>query len=422
MNSGRRPRLALVHGEGLGMPMILAESADAAGCDLVWVIDSATVTSDWLMRLLRKLGTTLDIAGMSDDEAAEALRACEPDGIIAYAEPLIPIASALAVRLGLDYHDEATTRRLTDKFAQRQALRDAGLPVPRFVVVPGDPSAEEIDALMTSVDFPVVLKPRRGAAGRDTVLARDPDELRHLIAEHATPPGDTPTSSMIVEEYLVGASPPPSPIFADYVSVESVVSAGTISHLAVTGRFPLAPPFRESGFVIPSDLGPSDRRDVLDVASRAITALGVRVGFLHTEIKLTPDGPRVIEVNGRLGGDIPDMMTHAAGIDLLSMSKRVALGEHVVFDGLIPTSRVGYVFYVQAPQSARRVLRVEGLAELGELPGVDSVFLARQPGDDVDWREGSHQFVFSVIGAADDYEGVLATKRFVDEEVTMTFE
>jgi hypothetical protein len=68
------------------------------------------------------------------------------------------------------------------------------------------------------------------------------------------------------------------------------------------------------------------------------------------------------------------------------------------------------------------VLRVEGLAELGELPGVDSVFLARQPGDDVDWREGSHQFVFSVIGAADDYEGVLATKRFVDEEVTMTLE
>ncbi len=305
MTTGRRPRLALVHGEGLGMPMVLAESADAAGCELVWVIDSSKVTSDWLMRLLRKLGTTVDIGGMSDDEAAEALRVCEPDGIIAYADPLIPVASALAVRLGLDYHDELTTQRLTDKFAQRQALQDAGLPVPRFVVVPADPSAEEIDTLMAAVDFPVVLKPRRGAAGRDTVLAHDADELRRLIAEHATPPDDTPGSSMIVEEYLVGASPPPSALFADYVSVESVVSAGTISHVAVTGRFPLAPPFRESGFVIPSDLGPSDTRAVLDVASRAIAALGVRVGFLHTEIKLTPDGPRIIEVNGRLGGAIP---------------------------------------------------------------------------------------------------------------------
>jgi biotin carboxylase len=403
------------------MPMMLAESADAAGCDLVWVIDSSNVTSDWLMRLLRKLGTTVDIAGLSDDEAAEALRPSQPDGIIAYADPLMATASALATRLGLDYHDEATTTRLTDKFAQRQALRDAGVPVPRFVVVPPNPTDEDIDALAAAVDFPVVLKPRHGAAGRDTVLAGDRDELRQLIGELATP-RSLPYPSMIVEEYLVGASPPPSPRFADYVSVESLVCAGKISHIAVTGRFPLAEPFRESGFVIPSDLGPTDTKDVLDLASLAISALGVRIGFLHTEIKLTADGPRIIEVNGRLGGSIPVMMTQATGVDVMELSKRVALGEHIVFDDLIPASRVGYLFYVQAPMAARRVVAVEGLTELSEFPGVDSVFLARQPGDEVDWRKGSHQYVFSVVGAAPDHEGVLATKRFIDEEVRMTFD
>ena len=46
---------------------------------------------------------------------------------------------------------------------------------------------------------------------------------------------------------------------------------------------------------------------MLDIASMAIKALGVRVGFLHTEIKLTPDGPRIIEVNGRLGGSVAEM-------------------------------------------------------------------------------------------------------------------
>ncbi len=403
------------------MPMVLAESADAAGCDLVWVIDSSKVTSDWLMRLLRKLGTTIDIAGLSDDEAAEALRPTHPDGIITYADPLIPTASALATRLGLDFHDETTSARLTDKFAQRQALRDAGVPGPRFAVVPANPTDEDIDALAAAVDFPVVLKPRHGAAGRDTVPAADADELRQRIGELATPPG-IPYPSMIVEEYLVGASPPPSSRFADYVSVESVVCAGKISHVAVTGRFPLAEPFRESGFVIPSDLGPTDTKDVLDAASEAIAALGVTIGFLHTEIKLTADGPRIIEVNGRLGGSVPAMMTHATGVDVMELSKRVALGEHVVFDDLIPTSRVGYLFYVQAPKSARRVVAVEGLTELSEYPGVDSVFLSRQPGDEVDWRKGSHQYVFSVTGAADDHEAVLATKRFIDEEVTMTFE
>jgi biotin carboxylase len=161
---------------------------------------------------------------------------------------------------------------------------------------------------------------------------------------------------------------------------------------------------------------------VLDLASLAISALGVRIGFLHTEIKLTADGPRIIEVNGRLGGSIPVMMTQATGVDVMELSKRVALGEHIVFDDLIPASRVGYLFYVQAPMAARRVVAVEGLTELSEFPGVDSVFLARQPGDEVDWRKGSHQYVFSVIGAAPDHESVLATKRFIDEEVRMTFD
>jgi biotin carboxylase len=411
--------LALVLGEGLGMPMMLADSADAAGCRIVWVIDSSQVSSDWLMRLLRKLGTTVDIAGLSDDEAAEALRLCEPDGIITYADSLIPVASALALRLGLDYHDEATTRYLTDKFAQREALRAGGLPVPRSIIVRAD--LRDITTVVASVDFPVVLKPRQGAAGRDTVRARDADELRQHISEH-TAPSTGPEASMVVEEYLFGASPSPSPLFADYVSVESVVSAGRISHVAVTGRFPLAEPFRESGFVLPSDLGASDTKEVLDVAAKAISALGVRIGFLHTEIKLTPNGPRVIEVNGRLGGSIPSMMAQATGVDLMPLSKRVALGDAIVFDDLIPADRVGYNFYVQAPQWARRVVSIEGLDELRALPGVDTVFLARPPGDEVDWRKGSHEFVFSVVGAADDHQGALAVKRFIDKEVKMTFD
>jgi biotin carboxylase len=416
--------LALVHAEGLASPLLLAESADTAGCDLVWVIDTSELTSNWMPRLLRKLGTVVDIAGMSKDEAADALRPCEPDGVISYADPLIPVASALAGRLGLDYHDAETSRRLTDKLTQRQALLDGGLPVPRFRRVPPHRTPDEVDALVAGIDFPIVLKPRRGAGGRDTVLARDAAELAALLAVHAAPDGapDGGTeASMVIEEYLVGAVPSPSALFADYVSVESLVCDGRVSHVAVTGRFPLAEPFRESGFVIPSDLGPADIEAVLDVAVRAVSALGVRIGFLHTEIKLTADGPRIIEVNGRLGGGVSEMMTQAAGIDLVAVSQRVALGERIVFDDLIPTARAGYLLYRQPPQWARQVVEVEGLDRLGAYPGVDFVFLNKKPGEDVDWRMGSHQFVFSVIGAADDHHGALAVKRFVEEEVDVTF-
>ena len=110
---------------------------------------------------------------------------------------------------------------------------------------------------------------------------------------------------MVIESYMVGASPPPSGQFSDYVSVESVVADGVISHLAVTGRLPQAEPFRETGLIIPTDFEPSVVEELLRVATAAIRAIGVRIGCLHTEIKLTDKGPRVIEVNGRIGGFVP---------------------------------------------------------------------------------------------------------------------
>ena len=128
---------------------------------------------------------------------------------------------------------------------------------------------------------------------------------------------------------------------------------------------------------------------------------------LHIEIKLTPDGPRVIEVNGRLGGGIPEMVALAADIDLFEVSLRVALGEHLVFDDLVRTDRVAYILSPQPPQWARQVVSVEGLDQLGEYPGVETITLNRQPGDDIDWRQGNFEFVFSVLGAAPDPQGVL---------------
>ena len=420
-STGRCPVLVIVHGEGSVSAMKLAEAADSV-CEIVWLVDEGEFTEPRMLRFLRKLGTTIDMSGMSLDETADALRACQPDGILAFAEHLIPIASMMAERLGLDYHDSMVTKRLVDKFEQREALRAAGLPVPRFVVVPPSPTPADIDAIASHVDFPVVLKPRRGAGSRDTVRVGDVAQLRAALDQPSTPtPAGAQDEPMIVEEFLVGTPTETGPDFADYISVESLVSGGTISHMAVTGRFPLAEPFRESGLFIPSDISPSLTEKVLDVATKAISAIGVHVGFLHTEIKLTPNGPQIIEVNGRLGGSIPEMSALALGVDLFELAFRVAVGEHVVFDTLLPTTGVGYLFTPHSPQWARRVVGVEGLDRLGEYPGVKTVFLNRQPGDDIDWRKGSLEFVFSVIGAAPDYGSLLAVKQFLDEKVKVTY-
>ena len=415
----RRRVLAIVYGAGSVSAMKLSGPARAL-CDLVWVVDSSEFEDTVMMRLLRKLGTTIDVVGMAEADIVDALRPFEPDGIVAYADAQIGLASVLAGRLGLDYHDAEVAERLLDKTTQRRALRAAGLPVPRGADVPPSPTPDDVAALVAAVDFPVVLKPRHGAASRDTVLVQDAAELAQLLAE---PPYADSGAEMVVEEYMVGASPPPSAQFADYLSVESIVVNGTINHVCVTGRTPQAEPFRETGYVIPSDFSPPLIEASLALAAQAMTALGVRTGCFHTEIKATTAGLRVIEVNGRLGGFVPEVLEVAVpGMNFYEISQRVALGEHLEFVDVVTTEdRVGYLVVEQPPLFARAVASVEGLDRLAEYDGVDSVTLARQPGDAVDWRKGSHELVWSVIGAAADYEGVKAVQQFIAAEVNVTY-
>ncbi|MFZ2058776.1 MAG: hypothetical protein WAV54_15335, partial [Acidimicrobiales bacterium] len=200
------------------------------------------------------------------------------------------------------------------------------------------------------------------------------------------------------------------------------VAAGEISHVAVTGRFPLAEPFRETGFFIPAELPHAQLAAVLEVATAALRALGVRTGDFHTEIKLTPDGPRVLEVNGRLGGGVPEMLSQASGVSLFDLSMSVALGERVVVDGPVPCARVGWRFLFQPPTSARGVVSIGGLDRLAELGGVNAIFVNRSPGDPVDWREGTRHYIYSVYGVSADYDGLLEIDRFLHEEVSIVYD
>jgi glutathione synthase/RimK-type ligase-like ATP-grasp enzyme len=417
--AGRRPVVVVVYGNGSQSPMAISQAA-ASLCDLAWVVDSSEPHATWNARLLRKLGTVVDRSGISDDETVELLRPLHPDGIVAYFDGHITTASALAGGLGLEFPDAVVAQRLTDKSMQRAAFRDAGLPVPSCALVPSSPTPGEVDAIVDLVNFPVVIKPRYGAASRETHLAHDAAELRGFIAQLPASPGEP---AMVVEEYMAGASSPPSPMFADYVSVESVVVGGRIAHLAVTGRLQQAKPFRETGLVIPSDFAPSLQAEILELASAAIVAVGTRVGCLHTEIKITDDGPRLIEVNGRIGGFVAEVLALAApGVNLIEISLRAALGQAMDASDLIATEGVGYVIVRQPPQTARRVVSVEGLDVVAEQDGVDAVSLSRQPGDAVDWRLGSHEYVFSVLGAAPDYESVRALEARIDDKVIVTYE
>lgn len=408
------PRLAYVYNDWFG-PWAVKHAA-AGVCEPVWVVTGGEADVRATARMLRRLGTVVDVTGMGVDEAALAIGAHGPAGIATSFDGALVWTAEVAHRLGLPFMGAPAARRLTDKLAQREALRDAGLPGPRFWPVAALDDAPAWHALAREATFPAVLKPRCGWASRDTVRVRSLDQVRAIVADICRRDGSS-DPDMILEEYLGDRASAGDTGFAGYVSVESVVSEGRISHVAITGRPPLVEPFREGGAFIPSALGAADRARVTELATAALTAIEMQTGCAHTEIKLTPDGPRVIELNGRIGGPIPALLEAATGVQLLPIAMRIALGETVSFDTIPIPTHVAYMLAIYAPAAMQRVAGVDGIDALRAHPDIAEVVLHRGPGDAVDWREGSAGRVVSVSGSVADHDALRQTTRFVDEHL-----
>lgn len=308
--------------------------------------------------LLERLGDVVP-ARQTAEDTAEDIRPLFPDGILTFNETLLPFTSTLADELGLPFHDEETTLLAVDKFRQRERLRAAGVDTVRSAVV-GAPN-EVADAL-ARVGLPAIVKPLRGGGSRHVYRVSDQARARALVDRLLTGTAEP----FVVEEYLVGLDVAP---FGDYVSVESAVSYGHVSHLAITGKTPLMPPFREAGQFWPAPLAAEEQQEVLDDTTAIITALGVRTGMVHTEFKLTADGPRLIEFNGRMGGFMQDMSERTGGPDLIALAARIALGERVR-QQLHQPRRVAFQYWNLAPIAPSRLEEVTGATVVRDLPAV----------------------------------------------------
>lgn len=410
-----RPTLALVYHPASFSVFQLMEAASEL-CSVAWVVDTSLDGSADQARILSRFGEIIDVTGKDSEAAAAAVSKVRPDGVLSFKDKRLRFTADLAEQLGLPFHSPEVARRLTDKFAQRQALRAGGVSVPSFQTVPQRRDSSRWAEFTAAARFPAVLKPRLDNEGsRDTVPVSSLEQLEEQTAQ-------TNGTEMVLEEYLGDRRQGVRSCFADYVSVESVLSHGQISHIAVTGRFPPAEPFRESGFFIEAELDPADRHEVLTTATAALRALGLETGCCHTEIKFTPHGARVIEVNGRIGGGVPEMLADISDMELLKVAMRVALGERIQYERPLEPERIGFLFYVHAPASMQRVTAVEGLDRLCADPRVTEGILSRGPGQVVDWHEGNHGYVFSLRGTVADYDELEEIDRRVHSEVRISGE
>jgi biotin carboxylase len=412
------PRVIVLYEDAAFGPLELAEAARGV-CEIVWVTGWSAEPLVQSPRLLSRLGVHVDVTGCDAAETATRVRAASASGITVFSDGALEPAAALAHALGLTFHDRDTAHRLRDKFAQRRALSHAGMDVPRTRLLTAESvcSYDEVDAL--DATWPAVLKPRRGAGSVDTFIVSGPDELLTILASVA------PCTEFVLEDYLADRPGTAHDHAAAMFSVELLVERGVSQLIALTGRFPLEPPLRESGSFLPGDVGAADARAAVRAAGGAARALGVQQGILHIEFKRTPEGPRIIEVNGRVGGIVPHLLRRVGGAPIITCAFQLALGMPT---GVIPTvAPDGPVAFYRAwlpPAGDFRLTSVSGLQAVAAWPEVDQAWLNMRPGDTVSSRVGGGVFGYAaaVFGTADSHEALWQLRAELDRELTLDFE
>lgn len=252
--------------------------------------------------------STLDGPAMARE--ALRLRQTAPiEGVLCWDEGRILATSHVTEALGLRGGGPATIWRLRDKAQTREAIELAGLPQPLSVPVK---TLEEAVIAADKVGYPAVLKPRGLGASLGVVRVDNPAELRENFAFTRDTKAPDPVvyatdHPILVEQCVIG----------EEISVDSVIQDGKVTPLFVARKVVGYPPYAEEvgHHVDAADPLLTDPA-LCSLLEDTHTALDFRDGWTHTEYMLTADGPCLIEVNGRLGGDMIPYLGHlATGLD-----------------------------------------------------------------------------------------------------------
>jgi biotin carboxylase len=237
---------------------------------------------------------------------------------------------------------------------------------------------DEVHAFAARYGYPVVLKPVAGAASSGVSIVRDPGELTAAWS-WAKAAEEPDTDDVLVEAYLDGLE----------LSVEAFSEDGAHRVVALTGKVKDPRHCVELGHVVRGPFDEATAETVRRFTTSALDALGVRDGVTHTEVILTAAGPRMVETHVRpAGDDIPEMIRDTYGIDLIDLLVQRGLGARVLdrLDGEIKASaditEHAAIWYA-TPAGGGRITAVSGVDTARGLPGVVSVELLKEPGDEL---------------------------------------
>lgn len=309
------------------------------------------------------------------------------DGFLTLATDLPMRAVAYAnERMGLPGISQRTALLATDKGEMIKALKKNHVASPWYYIAESEEALPEIEKKLV---FPCIMKPVDNAASRGVILLQSVDDLKSAY-EYSRE--QSHCGSVILEEYMTGPE----------VSVEILVYQGTPHVLAVTDKLTTgAPHFVECGHNQFSMLPEPVLAQIHQLAIDAVKALGIHTGPAHVEIMATKDGPKIIELGARLGGDCitSHLVRLSTGVDMVKETITTLCGGE---PDLEVKYKKGAAIRFLVSEERGRLQYVEGLREAEQSKGVVEVSMIMNSGDIISGDIGSSDDRIAYVITQDD--------------------
>ncbi|MEU9980966.1 ATP-grasp domain-containing protein [Streptomyces sp. NPDC050856] len=329
------------------------------------------------------------------------------DAAVSLTEPgLDPVARVNdLLRLGGTGYE--VTHRFTDKSRMRAHLArtaPAGVRAVAAALVAGRDSLTRFGA---DHGYPFIVKPTCGTASFGVLKVDSEQETEAAWREvgRLRDSGHPLVHAYDLDEFLMEEY-----VDGPLCSAETFSFDGRHVVVAVTEAITEQSNHVHVGHALPARVDSGVEADVVRVTAAFLDAMGFRDGPTHTEFKLTPEGPVVIESQTRVGGALlGDLMETVYGLDLQELAFGWPLGlAEAPGERPAPRGAAASWLVVARPGTVREIQGLDTVLARPDTLGVD---LWVGPGDTVRSFDGQWDGLGHVASRAEDTTSAIAHCR-----------
>ena len=313
------------------------------------------------------------------------------DGIMTLASDMpMRTVAVVAQEMGLVGIDENTALKATNKAVMRQCLLENNVPIPAFYKVSNE---QEYKQAVKRFKTKFIVKPADNSGSRGIFLIENLDNEKIIEEAYQYSKQFSRNGDIVVEEYMEGEE-----VSVETLSVDGVCHVIQITDKLTTG----APHFVEMGHSQPTRHSLEMVQRIREVATMAVNAIGIKNGPSHTEIMVTKDGPKIVELGARLGGDC--ITTHlvplSTGVNMVENCILIALGENP--DLTVKFEKGSAIRYIPSYEGVLK--EVANVEEARNVIGVQEISFVKEIGDTLTNIESSTSRIGFVVAQADTVE------------------